>query len=53
MATVHKFCGGSAIQQQRINDQTHCAFGYNRLRYRNVGDDLAGQIKFMFLQKLR
>jgi hypothetical protein len=26
-----------AIQQQRIDDQTHCTVGNNRLRYRNVG----------------
>jgi hypothetical protein len=38
----------SAIEQQGIDYQTLRAFGHNRLRYRNVGDDLAGQIKFMF-----
>ena len=53
MATVHKFCGASAIEQKRIDDQTLAAFADNRLRYSNVGDDLTGQIKFMFGQHLR
>lgn len=53
MATVHKFCYASAIKQKCIDDQTLGAFVDNRLRYANVGDDLARQIKFMFGQKLR